>query len=146
MFWYLVVILNCNKIISLFFFQRHFWIFQASSSDCANWPHGRCLKQQGLPASCRSWRSGTPGWTTHSCWMHWWEWQMKRQSRAVQVPGLHCSTRQQLMHVLTFFRVCHVLLFLSSGPDPPFLAWRTHLSTFRSDSFCSHVALIFLTN
>lgn len=94
MCWHLAAILNCNKIISLYFlfFQLHFWIFQASSSGCANWPQGRCLKQQGLPASCRSWRSGTPGWTMPWCWMHWWEWQMRRQSRAVQVPGLQHFT------------------------------------------------------
>lgn len=58
-----LVVLNCNKII--FLFQLRFWIFQASLSDCANWQHGRCLKQQVLPASSRSWKNGTPGWTMH---------------------------------------------------------------------------------
>lgn len=106
----MLLILHCNPILSLCFFQLHFWIFQASSSGCANWPQGKCLKQQGHPASCRSWRSGTPGWTMPWCWMHWWEWQMKRQSRAVQVPALHPSSHQQLRHVLTLLRVCQVLL------------------------------------
>lgn len=49
-----VVLLILNHHKTIFLFQLHFWIYQVSLNDYANWQHGRYLKQQAPPASSRS--------------------------------------------------------------------------------------------
>lgn len=60
------------------------WTSPASSSGCVSWPPGKCLRPLA-PTSSKSWRTGTPGWTTPWCWTPSCRWQQRRRSRAAQV-------------------------------------------------------------
>ena len=58
----------CGHISSLVFpRQRPSSASLALSSGYASWQLERCQNQRAQPASCRSWRSGTRGWTMLWC-------------------------------------------------------------------------------
>ena len=58
----------CGHISSLVFpRQRPSSASLALSSGYASWQLERCQNQRSQPASCRSWRSGTRGWTMPWC-------------------------------------------------------------------------------
>ena len=58
----------CGHVSSLVFpRQRPSSASLALSSGFASWQLERCQSQRAQPASCRSWKSGTRGWTMLWC-------------------------------------------------------------------------------